>query len=235
MKIVLKLLFVFIIITSCSNDDKNIEKDNCNADTPIEDISWLKAKKEAFEKLMGSTRIEIHSYFYNNETVFLIDDCMSCADALTVIYNCSGEKICEFGGIDGRNTCPDFKDKATNKKLLWRNYNNLIIDKDRYDNANSDYHYEIKNVSIKEDFLTITISSSGCDGSSWNIDLIDSSDVLESNPSKRELKIELINKEVCLAIVEKEIVYDISKLQVKDMNSIILNIDTYQNEIKYNY
>ncbi len=235
MKKVLKLLFVFIIMTSCSENEKNIEKNKCETDVPIENISWLKTKKETFEKLMGSERVEIYSYSYNNETVFLIDDCINCADKLTVVYNCSGEKICEFGGIDGRNTCPDFEDKATNKKLLWRNYNNLIIDKDRYNNVNTDYSFEIINVSIKENALFITISSGGCDGSTWNVDLIDSGDILESFPPQRSLKLELTNKEVCLGIAEKEIEFDISKLQIKDIKTVFLNLEKYQKKIEYKY
>lgn len=234
MKKILKLVFVFTLIISC-NTDENLEKiNNCNTENPLEDLSWLKTKKESLDKAISATRVSIYQYTYNNESVFLIDDCMSCADALTNVYNCNGEKICEFGGIEGRNTCPDFQDKAINKKLLWRNYNHVIIDKDKYDTVETD-NYEIRDVSVKENILYITISSSGCDGSTWNLNLVDSGDVMESTPPKRQAKLELINNELCKAIVEKKFQYEISKLQIKDTNELELIIKKYKDQIKYKY
>ncbi len=38
------------------------------------------------------------------------------------VYNCQGQVICQFGGIAGLNTCPDFYDTATDKKVIWKNY-----------------------------------------------------------------------------------------------------------------
>jgi len=36
-------------------------------------------------------------------------------------YDCEGNVICEFGGFDGRNTCPDFESNVSNMELIWTN------------------------------------------------------------------------------------------------------------------
>jgi hypothetical protein len=35
--------------------------------------------------------------------------------------NCEGDIICEFGGIDGKNTCLDFDTEATDSTMLFDN------------------------------------------------------------------------------------------------------------------
>ncbi|MCH7770781.1 MAG: hypothetical protein IIA49_07155 [Bacteroidetes bacterium] len=70
---------------------------------------------------MGSQRQMIIQYWYNGNDVLLIDNCYQCADALSVVYDCEKNIVCEFGGIDGRNTCPDFYQIATNEEILYDN------------------------------------------------------------------------------------------------------------------
>jgi hypothetical protein len=62
---------------------------------------------------------EIVSYAYKGKTVYLVDMCIQCPDYRTTVVNCEGQVICEFGGIDGRNTCPDFAD-ATRLEVVWK-------------------------------------------------------------------------------------------------------------------
>ena len=57
---------------------------------------------------------------YGND-VFLIENCFQCADALSIVYDCKANIVCEFGGIDGRNTCPNFDQNKTNEKILYDN------------------------------------------------------------------------------------------------------------------
>ncbi len=90
----------------------------CNSENPLDDIQWLKERKEILEM---STRIagwQIVRYRYHGDYVFWIDDCYHCPDGLISVYDCSGEVICEFGGIDGRNTCINFKTEATDSTML---------------------------------------------------------------------------------------------------------------------
>jgi len=235
MRRILYSLIISFSLVGCGNEgDPTTINSQCFVNGSIENLEWLKEKIENFEKLMNSVRIDIHQYMYNNEPVFLINDCVDCADAISVVYNCAGDIICEFGGIEGKNTCPDFNDKATDKKLIWRNYNEVIINKDIYDNTTTD-NYEIIGAAIKDHILSIIISSNGCSGTTWGVNLIDAGEILESTPPQRVLKIQLINKEACNAIVEKEIQYDISELKESKFNTLVLNLSGWNKTITYNY
>ena len=79
----------------------------------------LKQKIEAVKN--NNLKGEVNSYVYNGSFVIEVTPCVNCADGMTSVYNCSGTEICRFGGIAGFNTCPDFYQKATDKKLLWKN------------------------------------------------------------------------------------------------------------------
>lgn len=115
-----------IIINIHQNDlqkaiDLGFGTNVCTTEDPLKNIPWLKELKETFEQSSQAAGTRIVQYEYEGECVFLVDDCYGCADALQVVYNFDQEKICEFGGIDGRNTCPDFMEKATGKIILWHN------------------------------------------------------------------------------------------------------------------
>lgn len=109
----------------------------------------------------------------------------------------------------------------------------VIVDEDLYANAPAD-SLEILDVTIVNDSLKITFSSGGCDGSSWDVKLIDSGAILESFPVQRNLRLSLKNEELCKAIVFKEMAFDISKLQVEG-SKIQLNITNSNNSILYEY
>lgn len=64
---------------------------------------------------------EVIRYQYNGQRVYYINTCIDCADSMAQVYSCSGNVICQFGGIAGFNTRPDFEDTTTHKKVLWRN------------------------------------------------------------------------------------------------------------------
>jgi len=85
-----------------------------------ESTAWLTSMINGM-KHNPAIKSEVIRYKYNNQTVFYIDSCKGCADSMGVVYNCAGEVICQFGGIAGFNTCPDFFEKATSKKVLWKN------------------------------------------------------------------------------------------------------------------
>lgn len=94
---------------------------SCTSNTsliPCTDSGWLDGIEKTI--VQNGNKGEIYSYRYKNETVYEVNDCLGCADNLVVVMNC-GRKICEFGGIAGLNTCPDFHSMATEKKLVWKN------------------------------------------------------------------------------------------------------------------
>jgi len=114
------VLFASLLLISCI---KNLEtpETSCATTLPLKELVWLSNIKTAFEQSTDAAKKQIIQYTYNNESVFLIDPCFNCPDNLITVYSCRGEKICEFGGIAGLNTCPDFYEQATNKIILWEN------------------------------------------------------------------------------------------------------------------
>jgi len=82
--------------------------------------------------------------------------------------------------------------------------------------------------------LKINFSSSGCNGDTWELKLIDSEDILESNPPQRNLRLSLKNEESCLAYITKELTFDISNLQVNG-NKVQLNLTNSDKNILYKY
>ena len=94
--------------------------------------------------------------------------------------------------------------------------------------------FDINSVTLNGDCLIANISASGCDGASWVLKLIDSEDILESNPPQRNIRLTLLNQEACLAYITREISFDISGLQV-DGDQVQLNLTNTNESFLYNY
>ncbi|MEN8138446.1 MAG: hypothetical protein ABFR62_08430 [Bacteroidota bacterium] len=109
----------------------------------------------------------------------------------------------------------------------------VIISEELYSTAPDD-QLTIINLKIIDDCLKITFESSGCDGSSWEVKLIDSEEIMESYPIQRRLRLSLKNEEVCDAVIIKEMTFDISKLQVSG-DKLLLNITNSGEQILYEY
>lgn len=109
-----------------------------------------------------------------------------------------------------------------------------IISADQFTNAPADL-LEIDSLSIENDCLKINFSASGCDGSTWELLLIDANEILESEPVQRRLRLSLNNEEECLAIINQELSFDISNIQIGDSGEIILNITNNDASIVYEY
>nr|WP_152557855.1 hypothetical protein [Nonlabens ulvanivorans] len=102
------------------------------------------------------------------------------------------------------------------------NSSTVIIDASRHGNPNE--NVSITGLSLSGDCLLIRISGSGCDASSWTLDLVDSDVVSFSNPPQRNLVLEFVNTELCTAVFEKSFTFDISSLQVSG-NEVQLNFN----------
>ena len=123
---ILSLFFtVSIIPLSCEDNLETSSDQVCNVENPLEDLPWLKDMVQAIQLSMRPTGSQIIQYTYQGDYVFWVDMCYQCADGLIVVYNCAGEVICLFGGIDGRNTCPDFETEATDSTNLFQSYESL--------------------------------------------------------------------------------------------------------------
>lgn len=110
------LLCLFII--SCNDKSQDLSK-TCSYNDPLEDVEWLKETVQDLRKLSDSPGAEIIQYVYQDQCVFMIDDCFNCSDKLIRVYDYDQNLICEFGGIAGLNTCPDFEKEATDRQVLF--------------------------------------------------------------------------------------------------------------------
>lgn len=80
-------------------------------DLPCENNSWLEQRIKELKK-QSFSKVLVEQYEYEGQIAISINSCVGCADAMTVVYDCSGNELCKFGGIAGFNTCPDFSTNA---------------------------------------------------------------------------------------------------------------------------
>ena len=117
------IMLTAIIFVSCKTDKQNENKNMpCDSDSPIESIIWLGNLKHSLENNGNYQGAQIYRYRYDSQYVFWVEDCHNCADGMINVYSCSGNVICQFGGIAGLNTCPDFYTTATDSTMLWKNF-----------------------------------------------------------------------------------------------------------------
>jgi hypothetical protein len=102
------LIFLVVLLISCSLN-KNTEFPN----NLCPDLTWLNKRKTPYS--------EIYINKYKGEWVFEINSCPDCADAMVSVYNCEGKRLCDFGGIGGLNTCPDYEQNSIGSLLYWKN------------------------------------------------------------------------------------------------------------------
>ncbi len=107
-------IFTFVSVLGLAGCGEEI-KNTCNNSNP-RNLPWM--QQIINQNRSNSAGAHIIQYTYRGESVFLVNLCKQCADGLTTVYNCNGEAICEFGGIDGRNTCPDFA-QAVEGEVIW--------------------------------------------------------------------------------------------------------------------
>ena len=109
----------------------------------------------------------------------------------------------------------------------------VLISSRKFNNAPDD-ELTIDEMEISGDCLNIRFNGSGCDGSSWELKLVDSGAIMESDPPQRDLRLSLKDREDCEALITQEISFGISALQVEG-GEVILNIVNSGEEISYQY
>ncbi len=110
----------------------------------------------------------------------------------------------------------------------------VVVDNSIYQTTASDY-YSLVSGEIDGDCLSVNISASGCDGSTWVITLVDSEVIAESMPPQRYLKLMLANNEACLAVFNKEQSFDLTALRISGVNEVLLNIEDFPDPLSYGY
>lgn len=88
-------------------------------DLPCANSDWLQIKVKEIKRASWQKGL-IEQYEYEGQVVISINNCVGCADAMTVIYDCAGNELCKFGGIAGYNTCPNFSVKAKFVKVIFK-------------------------------------------------------------------------------------------------------------------
>lgn len=109
----------------------------------------------------------------------------------------------------------------------------VIIDRDQFNNAPND-DVTINRIVIEGDCMEITYSASGCDGNSWEVNLIDSEIIAKSLPGQRSVRLSLKDEELCEAFITQSRVFDISNLQAGG-DEVWLNIEGYEERVIYKY
>lgn len=118
----MRLLYSFFIFIVCIGCSQKKEKTKTQ-ENPIENIKWIKEYIDKTKESPFPTKVIITQYTYNKETVYLVNGCYKCSDEVSYLYNRKNEKLCTFGGmVANSNNCPNFFDKAANKKVLWKSF-----------------------------------------------------------------------------------------------------------------
>ena len=87
-----------------------------------------------------------------------------------------------------------------------------IISQTEYENAPND-QVEIIDMKIEGNCLKIKFSASGCSGNSWNVKLIGLGNYDKSSPPQTTLRLSLDNKEICTAVITKEVSFNLDPVK----------------------
>lgn len=110
----------------------------------------------------------------------------------------------------------------------------IELNSSKYQSFNSAF-FQLDALALNQNCLEVTISASGCNGSSWVLALVDEEVLLESNPVQRNAKLCFTNQELCLAHFSKTYSFDLQPIQQASQQKIILNIDGWQSSFLYQY
>ena len=101
--------------------------------------------------------------------------------------------------------------------------------------AVSTSNYVITKLEINEDCIEITFGSSGCGTELWEEHLFSVDDFYTIFPLQRDLKMELINEELCEAYFIKTVSFNLIPLQIDGQNIVPLNIYGWNEQVSYDY
>ncbi|KWW26919.1 MAG: hypothetical protein AUK63_2478 [bacterium P3] len=93
----------------------------CHVENPLTDLEWLKEIVEEINSIPLVPRSIYTCIYLSGTEGFIISECDNCPDAGEWLYDCSGNRLCLIGGLDGeRGTAYDI-DWDT-KETIYRNY-----------------------------------------------------------------------------------------------------------------
>tara|TARA_B110000014_G_C19556901_1_gene297390 strand:+ start:34 stop:465 length:432 start_codon:yes stop_codon:yes gene_type:complete len=109
----------------------------------------------------------------------------------------------------------------------------IILEEDF--NAINTSNYGIIEVELNGDCLEITFGSSGCGTDLWEENLYSTDTFYNVFPLQRDVKMELINDETCLAFFHKTVSFDLTPFQIDGQSDLPLNINGWNEQITYGY
>ena len=107
------------------------------------------------------------------------------------------------------------------------------LNADKYASRVTD-NYTILEAVLINNCIRVKVSSSGCDGSSWEAGMVDSESVMESMPVQRNIRFYLDNNEECDAVIQKSFYFDLSPIQTSD-SEILINLQNWNQQLRYRY
>jgi hypothetical protein len=109
-----------------------------------------------------------------------------------------------------------------------------IISENNFNNINTS-NYVITDVELNNDCLIITFGSSGCGTELWLENLYSTDAFYTVFPLQRTLKMKLINEELCQAVFQKMVSFDLTPFQIDGQSKLPLSIEGWDEQITYEY
>lgn len=110
-----------------------------------------------------------------------------------------------------------------------------LIASTSYFNQLNTTNYTITNVALNEDCLDITLSSSGCNANNWQMNLYSTSAFSSTAIPQKDLKIQLVNNDACLAVFQKTVSFSLVPYRLNGQNEITLKIAGWAAPVTYTY
>ncbi|MBD0836297.1 hypothetical protein ICJ84_12700 [Aestuariibaculum suncheonense] len=97
--------------------------------------------------------------------------------------------------------------------------------------------YEIGEVELNGDCLSVSLWASGCSSEQFDINLYGVNDYQTQSfyPLQRDLKVEVLNGGLCEALIKITKTFDLTPLQIETQNETPLNIEGWDEQIIYTY
>ena len=106
----------------------------------------------------------------------------------------------------------------------------VIVNETLYD-VTTTSNYTITNVSVVDKCITIEIAASGCDGSTWQADLIHPGGIGLSDPEVALVKLNLTNNELCQAVFQRSYVFDLRTIIPDEYGTVLLNLEGWEEQL----
>ncbi len=110
----------------------------------------------------------------------------------------------------------------------------MIASEEDYDSIDTS-NYSIIDVQLDGDCLKLTINASGCDGESWESYFYSVDAFYAVFPRQRVAKLELINNEACLAVIESIQEFDLTPFQLEGQSDVRITISGWDQQLVYEY